>query len=278
MHSLCVGHIELDLRILSSLQMSAETRVTPVFIKCGQLHSREARSSVNLAFDISALNKRLRFCLILVCIWFLRANVTGDKINHPITQLRDCLLSRQWAWSSLFRSSPEVDWEWRERTRKKQPWKHAIAIRKIKLVQFALILLSVSHLARWHAHLPQMPSVLWSEPMPPAAKHPHNMMLLPPCFVVGVVFFGLQASPFFLQMMVIIVSWVSGSYLLGCLHCFPCAMSRHVIILITYKCILIYISPVCPRLGACVWHFLLLRFVFHLRNRGTDFLLAERLA
>ena len=34
--------------------------------------------------------------------------------------------------------------------------------------------------------------VKWT--IPPAAKHPHNMMLPPPCFTVGVVFFGLQAS------------------------------------------------------------------------------------
>ena len=44
-----------------------------------------------------------------------------------------------------------------------------------------------------------MPSILWSAPLPPAAKHPHNMMLPPLCFAVGMVFFGLQASPFFLQ-------------------------------------------------------------------------------
>ncbi|CDQ72036.1 unnamed protein product [Oncorhynchus mykiss] len=29
--------------------------------------------------------------------------------------------------------------------------------------------------------------------------HPHNVMLTPPCFTVGMVFFGLQASPFYLQ-------------------------------------------------------------------------------
>ena len=44
-----------------------------------------------------------------------------------------------------------------------------------------------------------MPSILWSAPVPPAAKHPHNIMLPPPCFTVGMVFFGLQAFPFFLQ-------------------------------------------------------------------------------
>ena len=48
-----------------------------------------------------------------------------------------------------------------------------------------------------------MPSILWSALVPPAAKHPHNVMLPPPCFMFGMVFFGLQASPFFLQMMVI---------------------------------------------------------------------------
>jgi hypothetical protein len=40
---------------------------------------------------------------------------------------------------------------------------------------------------------------LWSAPVPPAAKHPHNMILPPPCFMAGMVFFGLQAPPFFLQ-------------------------------------------------------------------------------
>ena len=43
-----------------------------------------------------------------------------------------------------------------------------------------------------------MPSILWSAPVPPAAKHPHNMMPHP-CFTVGMVLFGLQDSPFFLQ-------------------------------------------------------------------------------
>ena len=42
------------------------------------------------------------------------------------------------------------------------------------------------------------PSILWSTPVPAAAKHPHNMMLPPPSFMVERVFFGLQASPFFL--------------------------------------------------------------------------------
>ena len=31
---------------------------------------------------------------------------------------------------------------------------------------------------------------------PSCSKHTHNMMLPPPCFTVGMVFFGLQASPF----------------------------------------------------------------------------------
>ena len=44
-----------------------------------------------------------------------------------------------------------------------------------------------------------LPSILWSAPVPPAAKHPYNMLLLPPCFTVGMVFFDLQATPFFLQ-------------------------------------------------------------------------------
>ena len=36
-----------------------------------------------------------------------------------------------------------------------------------------------------------MSSILWSAPVPPT-KHPHNMMLPPPCFVIRMVFFGLQ--------------------------------------------------------------------------------------
>ena len=35
--------------------------------------------------------------------------------------------------------------------------------------------------------------------LPPAAKHPHNMLMPPPCFTVGMVFFRLQATPFLLQ-------------------------------------------------------------------------------
>ena len=41
--------------------------------------------------------------------------------------------------------------------------------------------------------------LFWPAPVLPAAKHPHNMMLQPSCFTVGMVFFSLQASPFFLQ-------------------------------------------------------------------------------
>ena len=41
-----------------------------------------------------------------------------------------------------------------------------------------------------------MPSILWSAPVPPAAKHPYNMMLPPPCFTVGILFFSLQHPPF----------------------------------------------------------------------------------
>ena len=56
------------------------------------------------------------------------------------------------------------------------------------LLQYILIILFL-----------MMPSILWSAPVPPAAKHPHNMMLPSRCFTVGMVFFGVQASPFFLQ-------------------------------------------------------------------------------
>jgi hypothetical protein len=45
-------------------------------------------------------------------------------------------------------------------------------------------------------YIHMMPSILWTAPVPPAAKHPHSMMLPPPCVTVGIVFFGLQASPF----------------------------------------------------------------------------------
>ena len=48
-------------------------------------------------------------------------------------------------------------------------------------------------------HDAMMPSILWGALVPPVAKHPHNMMLPPPCFTVGMVFLGLQASHFFLQ-------------------------------------------------------------------------------
>ena len=40
-----------------------------------------------------------------------------------------------------------------------------------------------------------MPSILWSAPVPPAAKHPHNMMLPPPCFTVGMAS-ACKPSPF----------------------------------------------------------------------------------
>lgn len=38
-----------------------------------------------------------------------------------------------------------------------------------------------------------------TRPVPCAEKHPQSMMLPPPCFTVGVVFFGLYSSFFFLQ-------------------------------------------------------------------------------
>ena len=44
-----------------------------------------------------------------------------------------------------------------------------------------------------------MPSILWSAPFPPAAKHPPNKMLPPPCFTGEMVFFSLQASHCFLH-------------------------------------------------------------------------------
>ena len=44
-----------------------------------------------------------------------------------------------------------------------------------------------------------LPSILWSAPVPPAAKHPHNMMLPPPCHTVGMVFYGILASPFYFK-------------------------------------------------------------------------------
>ena len=39
----------------------------------------------------------------------------------------------------------------------------------------------------------KMPYILWTAPVPPAAKHPHNMMLPPLCFRDGMVFFGSKA-------------------------------------------------------------------------------------
>ena len=44
-----------------------------------------------------------------------------------------------------------------------------------------------------------IPSTFWSLPMPAAAKHPHNMIPPPPCFVVGIFLFGWNASPSFGQ-------------------------------------------------------------------------------
>ena len=64
-------------------------------------------------------------------------------------------------------------------------------------------------------------------------------------------------------------------------HCFPHAMSKHIIVLIASRCILIYITPVCPGLSACV---ALPIFTFCLSlseadsNWSTDFLYAERVA
>ena len=40
---------------------------------------------------------------------------------------------------------------------------------------------------------------IWSLHVHPIFLFPHNMMLLPPCFTVGMVFFGLPASPLVLQ-------------------------------------------------------------------------------
>ncbi len=37
-------------------------------------------------------------------------------------------------------------------------------------------------------------------PVPELEKQPHSMMLPPPCFAVGMVFWGLNASPFFARL------------------------------------------------------------------------------
>ena len=62
-----------------------------------------------------------------------------------------------------------------------------------------------------------MPSILWSVSVPPAAKHPHNMILPPPYFTVEMVFSDLQASPFFLQMLWWSL-WLNSSILVSLEH------------------------------------------------------------
>ena len=44
-----------------------------------------------------------------------------------------------------------------------------------------------------------IPSTFWSWPVPAEAKYPHNMILPLPCFSVGMVLFGWNASPSFRQ-------------------------------------------------------------------------------
>ena len=44
---------------------------------------------------------------------------------------------------------------------------------------------------------PPHDAILWRAPVPPVAKHPHNMMLPPRCFTVGMVLFGQQVIPLF---------------------------------------------------------------------------------
>jgi hypothetical protein len=78
-------------------------------------------------------------------------------------------------------------------------------------MKLALMRTATGKEMRWFQHLEMllqyihilfilmMPSILLSAPVPPAEKHPHNMMLPPLCFTVGMVSFGLQASPNFLQ-------------------------------------------------------------------------------
>jgi hypothetical protein len=55
-------------------------------------------------------------------------------------------------------------------------------------------------------------SILWNAPTPPAAKHPHNMMLPPLCFTVGMVFFSLQASPWCLYLRTIVCTDERGTF------------------------------------------------------------------
>ena len=50
-----------------------------------------------------------------------------------------------------------------------------------------------------------MPSILWSAPVPTAAMHPRNIMLPPLCFMVGMVLFGLQVSPFYLPNIMMVI-------------------------------------------------------------------------
>ena len=90
-----------------------------------------------------------------------------------------------------------------------------------------------------------MPSILYSAPGPlhVAAKHPHSMMLPPPCFTVGIVLFGLKASPFSRQTYCWSL-WPNSSILISSdqrtLHQKPLSLSL---------CFLAYFSL------ALMWHF-----------------------
>ena len=55
-----------------------------------------------------------------------------------------------------------------------------------------------------------LPSTWTRWPVPELEKQPHSMMLPPPCFTVGMVFRGLNASPFF-HLIVFLVLWLKSS-------------------------------------------------------------------
>lgn len=54
------------------------------------------------------------------------------------------------------------------------------------------------------------PSNLMRFPVSDALKHPHSLILPPPCFTVGNLFFGWYASPLFLQTYAVSL-WVKSS-------------------------------------------------------------------
>ncbi len=104
---------------------------------------------------------------------------------------------KRW-WTAIFRSLQRCSigfksglWLGHSRTVTELLWSHS----------FVILAVCLGSLSCWKVNLrPSLRSwALWRSPVPAAEKHPHSMMLPPPCFTVGTVLDRWWAVPGFLH-------------------------------------------------------------------------------